>query len=160
MKRDRTAAVLLAVGTVVLSMEMGAALYQIVVDVPNWFADVPQSLGAVRALWTRTNPGNYFRIIDPLAIVALLAALLTGWNRPRERNVWVVAAVCAAVLVEVGTFLYFFPRNELLFFGPLEAVPAESLVNAAQEWTTANYARVVVLVAGAAAAVRALTVPG
>ena len=57
-----------------------------------------------------------------------------------------VAALLASVANDVITFSYHYPRNRLMFTAPLE-VPADRLADAARQWRSANYVRVLLVLA-------------
>jgi len=114
-------------------------LYNSLVDAPNWGADIPNSLVAARHYFTVANPGNFFRIISPVnQVLALIAAVLC-WKSGNLRYI-ALGSLVLAVLADVFTFGYFYPRNEILFVAPIEAT-ANVVRLAWQEWSTMNWLR-------------------
>ncbi len=120
--RQRAALFTLCLGVIGGTMLVGANIYQMVVEVPNWHSDVPASLRDYRASTRHSHPGYFFQVLTPISIWLMVASLWLGWVRQSPRNRWVVASTVLLVACEVFTLLYFFPRNELLFFQPLRVV--------------------------------------
>jgi NADH:ubiquinone oxidoreductase subunit 6 (subunit J) len=54
-------------------------------------------------------------------------------------------ALALAILADVITFKFHYPRNAILFIAPLTNAPAD-LNRVAAEWATGNYVRIAVLV--------------
>lgn len=114
-------------------------LYNSLVDAPNWGADLPNSVMAARQYFTVANPGNFFRIISPLNQVLALIAVIVCWKFGRERYI-AIASLVIAVLADVFTFGYFYPRNEILFMAPIEA-SVDTIRLAWEQWSTMNWFR-------------------
>jgi hypothetical protein len=139
-----------------IGMLLGPCIYESVVLVPNFAADIPASLEHFRVFMKVSNPGNFFRILAPATQVTLLAALLLSW---RLRNVrwWYLAALVMLVAVDVVTFKFHYPRNAFLFTAPLTQRP-EDLARAVQEWRWGNFVRMGLLIGALLSAMRALWV--
>jgi hypothetical protein len=135
---------LLLLGLVGQGCLLGANLFEAVVDVPNWSR--PGGVAAYRAFTTTRNAGHFYRVLSPIVIVLLAAALATGWGTT-TRNALVGAALIAAVLAEVFTVAYFFPRNARLFFAPEPPAQSEQLRLVGQ-WGRANLVRCALVGAG------------
>lgn len=134
------ALLLLGIGVLGQAMLLGANSFEAVVDVPNWRD--PASLRAYRAFTKHRNAGHFYRVLSPLTIVALVAALGVGWSGPGAREALVGGAVFAAVTAELFTVAYFFPRNKLLFFEPAEEEPGARSRELVEQWGRANVVRV------------------
>jgi uncharacterized membrane protein len=146
----------LTLGTLGSVALVGADLYVVLVEMPNWSANVPASLVPYRANLAHAHPGHFFQVFVPVTFLALLASAVLGWREAGAARAWRLAAAAGILLVEVFTLAYFFPRNEVLFFGPLEAHSADALRAAAREWVLGNHARVALTVAAALCATSAL----
>jgi hypothetical protein len=110
-------------------------LYNSIVDAPNWGADLPNSVLAARQYFTAANPGNFFRIMSPLNQVLALAAVIVCWKQNRYIA---LASLVVAVLADVLTFGYFYPRNEILFVAPMD----ENAIRLAwEQWSGMNWFR-------------------
>ena len=128
---------LLLAGLLVQGCLLGANLFEAVVDVPNWSR--PGGVAAYRSFITARNAGHFYRVLSPVSIVLLAAALVTGWGHS-VRDVLVTTALGAGVLAELFTVIYFFPRNARLFFSTEPPVAGDQSRLVA-EWGRANVLR-------------------
>jgi hypothetical protein len=132
-----------AIALVVSAMLLGAAVYESVVLAPN-LQGAPTSLEHARGFYHVTNPGTFFRVLSPATQLFLLVALVCNW-KPTPGTRWRLAgALALAVLADVITFKFHYPRNAILFIAPLTNAPAD-LNRVAAEWATGNYVRIAVL---------------
>jgi hypothetical protein len=110
-------------------------LYNSIVDAPNWGADLPNSITAARSYFTVANPGNFFRMVSPLNQILALAAVVICWKKNRYIA---LGSLALAVLADVLTFGYFYPRNEIMFSAPMD----ETAIRAAwEQWSSMNWVR-------------------
>lgn len=114
-------------------------LYNSLIDAPNWGADLPNSIISARQYFAVVNPGNFFRIVSPLNQVLALIAVVVCWKFGRERYI-AIGSLVLAILADVLTFGYFYPRNEILFVAPIEA-GVDSIRLAWEQWSTMNWFR-------------------
>jgi hypothetical protein len=85
-----------------------------------------------------------FRVLSPALELSLLLALLCNW-RPVAATRWRLAAALAlAIVSDVITFAFHYPRNTILFSAPLTATPAD-LDRVATEWAMGNYVPIAVV---------------
>lgn len=132
-----------AIALVVAAMLLGASVYESVVLAPN-LQGAPTSLEHARGFYHVTNPGVFFRVISPATQLLLLLALVCNW-RPTLVARWRLAgALLLAILADLITFQFHYPRNAILFRAPLTSPPAD-LDRVAAEWATGNYVRIAVV---------------
>ena len=125
---------------VVSGILLGAGVYESVVLAPN-LQGAPTSLEHARGFYHVTNPGFFFRVISPATQLFLLVALACNWKPPVTR--WSLAgALVLAILADVITFKFHYPRNAILFLTPLTGSPTD-LDRVGREWATGNYIRIV-----------------
>src|ERR671911_601416 len=93
-------------------------VYTSVVDAPNWGANLPHSIEAARAYFTVANPGTFFRVASPLNQLLAVVAVILTWRNGRYIA---LSVLLTAVLADVMTFAYFYPRNEVMFLAPVDA---------------------------------------
>jgi hypothetical protein len=110
-------------------------LYNSMVDAPNWGADLPKSILAAREYFAVSNPGNFFRVFSPLNQALAVIAVFICW---RNNRYLALASLTAAILLDVLTFSYFYPRNEVMFIAP---VNEEAIRLAWQQWSNMNWLR-------------------
>src|SRR5580765_3079045 len=115
-------------------------VYTSVIDARNWGSDIPSSLWAAREYFSVANPGNFFRIVSPMSQVIALLALLICWRAGTRVRIYCAAALLLAVSVDLFTFAYFYPRNDIMFVAPL-TTDTEALKTAWSGWTTMNWPR-------------------
>jgi hypothetical protein len=124
-------------------MLLGAGVYESVVVAPN-FQGAPTSLEHARGFYRVTNPGMLFRVLAPATQILLLVALLCNWM-PVPLTRWRLAgALVLAILGDVITFKFHYPRNAILFSDPLTRSAAE-LDRIGREWAAGNYVRIAVI---------------
>lgn len=110
-------------------------IYNSLVDAPNWGVNLPNSISVARDYYTAANPGNFFRVFSPLNQLLALTALILSWKNFRYVA---MTSLAFALLGDVITFGYFYPRNEVMFMAPID----NSAVHAAwDEWSTMNWFR-------------------
>lgn len=110
-------------------------LYTSMVDAPNWGASLPDSITATREYYSVANPGNFFRIFSPLNQIFALIAVFLCW---RQNRYIALATLVVAVLVDVFTFGYFYPRNDIMFVAPINE---EAIRAAWEQWSAMNWVR-------------------
>ncbi|MGC3944354.1 MAG: hypothetical protein QM762_07530 [Chryseolinea sp.] len=121
-------------------------LYNSIVDAPNWGADIPHSIEAARTYFTVANPGSFFRVFSPFNQVLALVAVIISWKNNRYIA---LSALAFAVLGDILTFGYFYPRNEIMFLAPIDN---NAITNAWQEWSRMNWVRSLICLANSVAA--------
>lgn len=114
-------------------------IYTSMVDAPNWARDVPASIVAAREYFSVKNPGNFFRVFSPMNQLLALLAVVVSWWAPKGTFSICVAALILAVSVDVFTFAYFYPRNDIMFVAPIENVDA--IRSALSGWRNMNWIR-------------------
>ncbi|MEJ1238310.1 hypothetical protein WBG78_09285 [Chryseolinea sp. T2] len=110
-------------------------LYNSTVDAPNWGAHIPGSIEAARAYFSVANPGSFFRIASPVNQVLALLTVILCWKNNRYIA---LGALAFAVLADVMTFSYFYPRNEIMF---IASIDHHAITSAWNEWSTMNWLR-------------------
>jgi len=99
-------------------------IYTSVVDAPNWSRDLPASIAVAREYFSVKNPGTFFRVLSPINQVLALLAVVVSWWAPKGTFSICVIALILAVSVDILTFSYFYPRNEIMFVAPMDNVDA------------------------------------
>lgn len=110
-------------------------LYSSLVDAPNWGADLPTSIEVARKYFSVANPGTFFRIFSPLNQLLAAIAVITCWKVNRYTA---LAFLATALLADALTFGYFYPRNDIMFVGPMDA---DAIRIAWEQWSAMNWVR-------------------
>ena len=127
---------LLYAAIITISAVLGANVYTSVVDARNWGSSIPESLTTARHYFAVADPGTFFRVFSPMAQVLSIAALVLLWKTPARK--WAAAATILAISADVLTFVYFYPRNDIMFRDTLDAAAA---TQAWSGWSAMNYPR-------------------
>jgi len=130
---------LLILAVTVASGLLFVNIYTSMVDAPNWGRDVPASIVVAREYMSVRNPGTFFRIFSPMNQVLALLAAVAAWWAPKGTFSICLAALVLAVSVDVFTFAYFYPRNEIMFVAPIENIDA--IRSALSGWQNMNWIR-------------------
>jgi uncharacterized membrane protein len=131
--------ILLGLSAAVAAGLLFVNVYTSIVDAPNWGADLPNSIVVARKYFSVANPGNFFRMFSPANQVLAAIAVILCWKFRRERYI-AIGSLVIAVLADVFTFGYFYPRNEILFIAPMET-SVDSVRLAWEQWSAMNWCR-------------------
>ena len=132
----------------------GAALYDAVVLAPN-LRGGPAQLEHGRLFMAAATPANLFRVLAPATQILVVLSLGFHWKDPQAR--WaLIGALIALIAGDAITFKYHYPSNRQMFTAPL-TVPPEQLGTAAQQWASANWIRVALVLGAWIGTLTALT---
>jgi hypothetical protein len=122
-------------------------VYTSLVDARSWGSDMPQSIAAAREYFKSVNPGNFFRVFSPVNQVLGLLVLILFWRTSPTIRMCLGAALVLYILVDVMTFAYFYPRNDILF-KTAALTDVETLRKTWAEWNAMNWVRSLMLLIG------------
>ncbi len=114
--------------------------YNSMIDAVSWGSNIPASIQTARDYFSNVNPGNFFRILSPINQVLTLLALVFCWKLGKTARIYCGAALIFAVAVDVFTFGFFYPRNEIMFTLPI-TTNLDAIKAAWSEWSTMNWVR-------------------
>jgi hypothetical protein len=121
-------------------------IYTSIVDVPAWSHNLPASVDTARQYYSVSNPGNFFRIFSPLNQFLGLLCLIVFWKKSRQVRMLLAAAFLLYVTGEGMTFMYFYPRNAILF--DAQHTDLETLQTTLSQWRGMNWVRSLVIALG------------
>jgi hypothetical protein len=124
-----------------------ANLYTSLVDAKSWGSDIPTSIAITREYFKTVTPANFFRIVSPVNQVLALIAVILFWKSSPSIRLSLGAALVMYILVDVLTFTYFYPRNDLMF-KTAQLTDTATLRNAWSSWSTMNWVRSSIVLAG------------
>jgi len=139
--------ILLFASIVVASGVLMSNIYTSVVDATSWGSDIPHSIGAAREYFKVVNPGTFFRIYSPVNQVLALLALILFWKASPAIRLYLGIALVIYVLVDVMTFGYFYPRNDIMF-KTAQLTDTALLKKTWAEWNMMNWVRSAVILCG------------
>lgn len=119
---------------------LGGTIFSVMVEYPNWFANVPLSLEATRNFYKVLHPGYFFQIMGPLMLLTGFGFVIAGWRMSSARNL-VLMSVGIMIAIELLTFLYIYPRLDVLFGPGAPSQSIDALRQAASEFTFADRIR-------------------
>jgi hypothetical protein len=122
-------------------------VYNSLIDARSWGSAIPQSIATARDYYSQINPGNFFRIFSPINQVLVLLVLILFWNSSPAIRWCLLTAFILFVLVDVFTFAYFYPRNDIMF-KTAQLTDVETIKKAWSGWNTMNWVRSFILLAG------------
>lgn len=122
-------------------------MYNSIVDTTSWISNVPESVNVFRQYYHNVNPGNFFRLFSPMNQFLALIALILFWKTSGKMRLFLIIAFLLAVLGDVITFAYFYPRNDLLMYLPLQG-NTERFTTILKEWRFTNWIRTAMIFFG------------
>ena len=133
---------------------LGGTIFSVMVEYPNWFANVPVSIEATRNFYQVLHPGYFFQITGPLMILTGVAFAIVGWGKPAPRNL-VLLSIGILIAIELLTFIYIYPRLNIMF-GQNAAQSVDALRQAAGEFTFADRIRTLMAVVASGVSIAGL----
>ena len=121
--------------------------YNSLVDVKAWGNNIPESIATARDYFKTSNPGNFFRIFSPVNQVLAILALIVFWKAFPPVRIYLGVALAMYLIAEGLTFGYFYPRNEIMF-KTAQLSDTELLKKTVTEWSTMNWIRTLIVLAG------------
>ncbi len=122
-------------------------IYNSLIDANSWSSHIPESIAVVRQYYQSVNPGEFFRVFSPINQVLALLSLILFWKTSRNTKIFLGIAFVMAVSSDILTFLYFYPRNDLMMHLPLAGNSARLAVVLSQ-WQLMNWGRSLMVICG------------
>jgi hypothetical protein len=122
-------------------------MYTSLIDARSWGSNIPNSIAAAREYFKTVNPGNFFRLFSPINQVLALLVVILFWKSSPSIRLYVGAAFVLYILADALTFAYFYPRNDIMF-RTAQLTDIQLLKKTWSEWSTVNWIRSFVLLAG------------
>ncbi len=140
----------------------GAKLFDLRVLAGAWSAAPPESL-LLLPYGPRfpVNPGQFFLPVSLAVLVGAIGALATGWRTPAHYRGWLWLSAGAILVVWLMTMIMMWRMNSALYAAALNhaLIDAAALRQLAHRWVAYDWVRVVLMLTGFAAAVRAISLP-
>jgi hypothetical protein len=124
-----------------------ANIYNSLVDVKSWGSDIPNSLGTAREYFKTVNPGSFFRVFSPINQILSILVLILFWKSSPSIRLCLGSAFILYILVDVLTFTYFYPRNDIMLKSA-QLTDINLLKRTVSEWATMNWIRNLILMTG------------
>lgn len=122
-------------------------IYNSLVNAVAVESNIPASIIATREYFKTVNPGDFFKIFSLFTQVLALLSLIIFWRRSSRVRLFLGMAFLCYFLADVFTFIYFHPRNDIMFVS--EKMPdTETLKRLAAEWSSMNWVRSLIVFLG------------
>ncbi|HKC35619.1 MAG TPA: DUF1772 domain-containing protein [Chitinophagaceae bacterium] len=122
-------------------------IYNSMIDAKSWGADLPHSIETARQYFKSITPGKFFRIFAPINLILALVTLILFWRVSTEVRTFLGVAFALYVLVDVFTFAYFYPRNNVMF-KTAQLTDVDAIRKAWTGWNSMNWLRSFIIFAG------------
>ena len=134
---------------------LGGTIFSVMVEYPNWFADVPNSLATTRSFYAVLHPGFFFQIFGPLMLLTGIAFVIVGGRAAEVRNL-VAISVAIMIAIELLTFGYIYPRLSIMFGPDAASQSVDVMQLAASQFTTADRIRTAMMFVASGLGIAAL----
>lgn len=136
---------------------LGGLMYETVVLMPLWSANLPQSV----LEWNSrpdfvVNPTRFYIPTVLTLILSSLLATILSWKSGNQR-LWLILSSLCAITAFVFTIIYFFPKNDVLFRNQNTGLSGEEITAIANAWIRANWIRFVMMIVGFLASLKAFS---
>jgi hypothetical protein len=115
-------------------------IYNLVVDAKSWGADIPTSIQTARDYYNKVDPRNFFAIIAPINQFLILLTIILFWKDSISLRIYFSVSFFSYAIIAVLTFIYFVPRDIIIFTSPIEGY-AEQIRTALSQWKDMNWLR-------------------
>jgi hypothetical protein len=118
---------------------LGGVVYSHLVFFPPYLSGLPNSATLVNGPYA-LHDENFWRLIHPVTILALLLALVLNWKITARRNL-IAVPLTVYVLALIVTFIYFVPELRAFHASPSSAVPPAEWFARGQRWQHFSWMR-------------------
>jgi len=122
-------------------------IYNSLVNAVAVESDIPNSVIATREYFKTVNPGDFFKIFSPLTQLLALVSLILFWKRSSSIRLLLGIAFACYFAADIFTFIYFHPRNDIMFASE-KLADTETLKRLASEWSSMNWVRSLIVLIG------------
>ena len=122
-------------------------LYNLIVDAKSWGADIPASILTVRDYYKHVDPRNFFAIIAPINQSLILLTIILFWKDGKTVRTYFSISFLLYAVIGLLTFVYFIPRDIIIFTSPIEG-HTEEIETALSQWKIMQWVRSLIGLAG------------
>jgi hypothetical protein len=115
-------------------------IYNLIVDSKSWGADIPTSIQTARNYYSQVDPRNFFAIIAPINQFLILLTIILFWKDSISLRLYFSLSFLLYAIIALLTFVYFIPRDIIIFTSPIEG-HTEQIKTALLQWRTVNWLR-------------------
>lgn len=121
---------------------IGGAVYEHLAVVPRWSTAPPASLSMFQGDYG-LDPGAFWTLIHPVALLLIVATLILFWKSTRRKNILI--ALSGYLVILAVTAIYFVPELMEITGTAFSATIDPSLTNRANLWELLSIVRLFVL---------------
>ena len=114
-------------------------IYNLLVDANSWGFNIPSSIQTARDYYRQVDPRNFFQIIAPVNQSLILLTIILFWKDSVSLRVYFSIAFFLYAIIAVLTFIYFVPRDMIIFTSPIENTV--QIKTALSQWKQMNWLR-------------------
>jgi Anthrone oxygenase len=133
--------IILASGLVMVTV------YNTVVDAKSWGSDIPASIQAAREYYKHVDPRRFYALIGPPNMLLSLLTIILFWKEGVSLRLYFAASLLLYAAVVILTFIYFIPRDLIIFTSPIPE-HIEEIRTATGQWSQMNWLRTFLGLAG------------
>ncbi len=138
---------------------LGGLIYEMVVIMPLWSANLPNSVIEWNARPNFiVNPTRFYIPTVLTLILGSLAATVLNW-KSGNRRIWLILSTVCVITAFAFTVVYFFPKNDILFRNQSIGLSGAEISAIAYAWIWANWIRFGIMIIGFFAALKAFSLP-
>jgi hypothetical protein len=115
-------------------------VYNSMVDAPNWGSNIPATIDLARNYFTTKKPADFFKIFGIVIHILGINGVIRFWKVDKQIRLYNISALSLIFIVDLLTFTFFFPRNDIMFNLTSNA-DIQTLTNAWNEWKVMNWVR-------------------
>jgi Domain of unknown function (DUF1772) len=131
---------ILFLSIIVASGLVMVTVYNTVVDARSWGSDIPASIQAAREYYKHVDPRRFYAIIGPPNMLLSLLTIILFWKDGVRLRLYFGMAFLLYAAILVLTFIYFIPRDLILFTAPIPD-HLDEIRTAARQWSQMNSLR-------------------
>jgi hypothetical protein len=121
-------------------------IYNLTVDANSWGSNIPASIQTARDYYRQVDPRNFFQIVAPVNQFLILLTIILFWKDSISLRVYFSIAFLLYAVIAALTFLYFVPRDKIIFTSPIENTG--QIQTALSQWKQTNWLRTFLGLAG------------
>lgn len=115
-------------------------LYNSIVDAPNWGSNIPSSIDTARNYFTTKSPADFFKIFGIIIHILGINCVIRFWKTDKQIRLYNISALVLILIIDLLTFIYFFPRNDIMF-DLNSTADIQTLTRVWNEWVIMNWIR-------------------
>jgi len=139
MKNLNVRTISLMVSIIFYGVLIGGIVYSHVVFFPSYLSALPASAALTNGPFA-LHDENFWTMIHPLAVLALVVALVLNWKILTRRKLIAIPLVLYVMAIIV-TFLYFVPELRAFHASPNSSVSAAEWYTRGQRWQHLSWTR-------------------